>query len=200
MENHRFDPEFFFKTACYFEGSLVLVSLILGWLTDIDPFANLFFSETGILDGLLATLPLLMIFFVMEQLPYLPIQQIRELLQKSLAASLQRRHWPDFLVLACIAGFSEEVLFRGFLQPWLEHAWNLTAGLIASNLIFALVHAITPLYAFLAFLIGLYLGIFLDYHGERNLLIPIVIHTLYDFVIFIVIVQNYRKRQLQLDK
>jgi membrane protease YdiL (CAAX protease family) len=142
----------------------------------------------------MATMPLLIIFFVMQQLPYAPLRQIRDLLQETLAASLQRRHWPDFLVLACIAGFSEEALFRGFLQPWLEHSWNMNAGLITSNLVFALVHAITPLYALLAFLIGLYLGIFLDYHGERNLLIPIVIHTLYDFVIFIVIVQNYRNR------
>ena len=194
MENHRFDPDNFFKTACLFEGSLIVVALILGWITEIDPFANLYFSEAGILCGLLATLPLLMIFFVLQQLPYLPLQQIRELLQKSLAISLQHQHWPDFFVLDCIAGFSEEALFRGFLQPWLEHSWNMTAGLIASNLIFALVHAITPLYALLAFLIGLYLGIFLDYQGERNLLIPIVIHTLYDFVIFIVIVQNYRTR------
>ena len=194
MENHRFDPNNFFKTACFFEGSLTALALTLGWITDTPPFANLFFSETGILDGFLATLPLLIIFFILQQLPYLPLQQIRELLQNSLAASLQRKHWPDFLVLACIAGFSEEILFRGFLQPWLEHSWNMTAGLITSNLIFALVHAITPLYALLAFLIGLYLGIFLDYQGERNLLIPIVIHTLYDFVIFIVIVQNYRTR------
>jgi membrane protease YdiL (CAAX protease family) len=194
MENHRFDPDNFFKTACFFEGSLVVVALILGWITDIDPFANLFFSEAGMRDGLLDTLPLLIIFFVMQELPYLPLQQIRELLQKSLAKSLQRKHWPDFFVLACIAGFSEEALFRGFLQPWLEQSWNMTAGLITSNLIFALVHAITPLYALLAFLIGLYLSIFLDYHGERNLLIPIIIHTLYDFVIFIVIVQNYRNR------
>jgi membrane protease YdiL (CAAX protease family) len=194
MENHRFDPDNFFKTACFFEGSLVIVALILGRITDIDPFATLFFSETGLLDGLLATLPLLIIFFVMQQLPYLPLQQIRDLLQKSLAASIQRQHWPDFLVLACIAGFSEEALFRGFLQPWIEQSWNVPAGLITSNLIFALVHAITPLYALLAFLIGLYLGIFIDYNGERNLLIPIVIHTLYDFVIFIVIVQNYRNR------
>jgi uncharacterized protein len=193
MDSHRFDPEYFFKTACYFEASLIPVALILGWITDIDPVANLFFSEAAIRDGIFATVPLLMIFFVIEQLPYLPIQEIRALLQKSLAASLQQRSWPDFLILACIAGLSEEILFRGFLQPWLEHTWNQTAGLIVSNLLFALVHAITPLYAFLAFLIGLYLGIFLDYHGERNLLIPIVIHTLYDFVIFIVIVQNYRK-------
>jgi membrane protease YdiL (CAAX protease family) len=92
-----------------------------------------------------------------------------------------------------IAGFSEEVLFRGALQPWLENVTGITNGLLISNLIFALVHAVTPLYALLAMLMGLYLGMSLDYDTERNLLTPIVIHSLYDFIAFIVILRNYRK-------
>jgi membrane protease YdiL (CAAX protease family) len=128
----------------------------------------------------------------MQQLPYPPLQKIRSLLLETLGARLYRQHWTDLLILASIAGFSEELLFRGALQPWLENAWNPTTGLIASNLIFALVHAVTPLYAVLAMLMGLYLGTSLDYSGERNLLIPIVIHALYDFVAFFVILRNYR--------
>jgi len=192
MKNHSLDTENFFKTACYFEGSLVLVAILLGWIADVDPFASLIFSETALADGLLATLPLLVIFFAMQQLPYPPLQKIRSMLLETLGARLYRQHWTDLLILASIAGFSEELLFRGALQPWLENAWNPATGLIASNLIFALVHAVTPLYALLAMLMGLYLGTFLDYGGERNLLIPIVIHTLYDFVAFFVILRNYR--------
>lgn len=194
MENHSIDSRIFFKTACYFEASLLLVALILGWLTDIDPFASLAFSDKGLAEGLLATLPLIIILFAIQQLPYEPLQKIMALLQETLGAYLYKRHWTDLLILATIAGFSEEVLFRGFLQPWLENAWNTTAGLIVSNLVFALVHAVTPLYALLALLIGLYLGIFLDFEGERKLLVPIVIHAVYDFVAFIVILRNYRSR------
>jgi hypothetical protein len=36
----------------------------------------------------------------------------------------------------------------------------------------------------------------LDYGAERNLLTPIVIHSLYDFIAFIVILRNYRKSLL----
>ena len=194
MENQPFDQEKFFKRACFFEASLVIVALLLGWLTDTDPFANLYFSEAALAGGFLETLPLLLIFFAMQQLPYLPLQKIRTLLLETLGARLYRRHWADLLILASIAGFSEEVLFRGFLQPWLENSWNTTIGLVASNLIFALVHAITPLYALLAMLIGLYLGTALDYQGERNLLTPIVIHALYDFIAFIVILRDYRNQ------
>ena len=194
MENHSFDPKNFFKTACYFESSLVIVALLLGWITGIDPFANLSFSEAALANGVLATLPLLVIFFAMQELPYPPIQKITQLLLETLGPCLYRRHWTDLLILASIAGFSEEVLFRGLLQPWLENSWDMMTGLIASNLIFALVHAITPLYALLAMLIGLYLGIFLDYGGERNLLTPIIIHTVYDFAAFIIILRDYRNR------
>jgi membrane protease YdiL (CAAX protease family) len=64
--------------------------------------------------------------------------------------------------------------------------------LIASSIIFGLVHAVTPLYALLATLVGIYLGLAMDYGGERNLLTPIIIHGLYDFLAFLVIVRTYR--------
>lgn len=192
MKNHSLDTENFFKAACYFEGSLILVAILVGWVADVDPFASLVFSEAALVQSLLATLPLLIIFFALQHLHYAPLQRIRSLLQETLGPRLYRRHWTDLLILASIAGISEELLFRGVLQPWLENSWNMTAGLVASNLIFALVHAVTPLYALLAMLIGLYLGLSLDYGGDRNLLIPMIIHALYDFVAFIVILRDYR--------
>ncbi|WP_347988209.1 CPBP family intramembrane glutamic endopeptidase [Methylomonas sp. AM2-LC] len=183
----------FFKTACLFEGALIVVAIVLGWLTNTDPFANLHFSEAALGLGLLATLPMLIMFFVIQQLPNLAVQKIRDLLLATLGPPLYRRHWTDLFVLSSIAGISEELLFRGVLQPWLENSFNMMTGLVASNLVFALVHAITPIYALLALLIGLYLGVSLDYQGERNLLVPMVIHALYDFVAFIVILRNYKK-------
>ncbi len=182
----------FFKVACYFEAALTLLAILLGWLLNIDPFANFNFSEQALAISLLLTLPLLLIFWTLQQLPYAPLRKIRDLLLETLGSRLYSRHWADILILACIAGFSEEVLFRGVLQPWLEELGGITVGLVASNLLFALVHAVTPLYAVLALLMGLYLGMSLDYGGERNLLLPVLIHTFYDFVAFVVILRNYR--------
>ena len=36
----KFDD--FFKSACYFEASLVIVAVFLGWVADIDPFKNIY--------------------------------------------------------------------------------------------------------------------------------------------------------------
>jgi len=186
-------PDPFFRLACYFEASLTLIAIALGWLFDIDPFEHLSFSEPALANGLLLTLPLLLLFFALQTLPYAPLQQIRALLLETLGARLSHRAWSDLLILAIIAGFSEEVLFRGVLQPWLENLTGLMTGLLLSNVIFALVHAITPLYTLLAMLMGLYLGLSLDYGSERALLTPIVIHAVYDFIAFTIILRDYRQ-------
>ncbi len=94
--------------------------------------------------------------------------------------------------MASIAGLSEELLFRGVIQPWIENTWGATAGLIVSNILFGLVHAVTPLYAVLAFLVGIYMGLSLTYGGETNLLVPIIIHGFYDFLAFVVLMRIYR--------
>jgi membrane protease YdiL (CAAX protease family) len=192
MKNQAFVPENFFKYACLFEGALTIVAFLLGWLGNVDCVASLGFSEKALIHGVMLTLPLILFFLVLQSMHFSRFRQIRELLQETLGRSLGHRHWTDLLVLSAIAGFSEELLFRGFLQPWLENSLNAGVALLVSNVVFALVHAVTPLYAILALLIGVYLGVSLDFGGERQLLTPIVIHTLYDFIVFIVILRNYR--------
>jgi len=192
MQKAPSEPDRFFRMACYFEGALTLVAVLVGWLTDIDPFAHLIFAESALASGILLTLPLLLLFFALQHLPIPAIENIRKLLFETLGTRLHRSHWTDLLILAAIAGFSEEVLFRGALQPWLENVSGPMLGLIVSNVIFAMAHAVTPLYAILAFVMGVYLGLSLDYGGERNLLVPVIIHAAYDFVAFIAILRSYR--------
>lgn len=196
MQESPIKPENFFKTACYFESSLIIVAVALGWVAEIDPFEHIYFSESAVMYGLFGTLPLFLIFLALEQMPFPSVQNIRQILIETLAPGLHRYHWADLFILAIIAGVSEEVLFRGVIQPWMENSWGMMAGLIVSNLLFGLVHAITPLYAVLATAVGIYLGLFLDYGGERNLLTPIVIHAVYDFLAFLAIMKTYRMTQI----
>lgn len=191
----QFDTGGFFVKACLFEASLLIVAVVLGWMAGIDPFASLHFSELAIVVGILGTIPLLFMFVAVSRLESESFKQIRRLLLEILGPSLYRCHWTDLLILAAIAGVSEEVLFRGVIQPWMESSLGVGLGLIGSNILFGLVHAVTPSYAVLASLVGIYLGLFLDYGGERNLLIPIIIHGLYDFLAFVLLMRDYRNSQ-----
>jgi membrane protease YdiL (CAAX protease family) len=189
--NKSTDHEKFFKFACLFEGSLLVIAVALGWIAGIDPFATLHFNESAVFYGVMGAAPLFLLLMALSLINSPAIQNIRKMLLETLGAALCRYRWPDFLVLSAIAGVSEEVLFRGVIQPWLETAWGMAAGLIASNAIFGLLHAVTPLYALLAGLVGVYLGLCLDYGGQRNLLTPIIIHGVYDFLAFMVIMRAY---------
>lgn len=183
----------FFKTACLFEAALIVVALVLASIADINPVALLYFSESAVAIGVLGTIPLFLLFLVMEYLPQKSLVAIKELLLKTLAVSLHQRHWSDLLLLATIAGVSEELLFRGVIQPWIAASWGFTAGLWGCNIIFGLVHAITPLYALLVTFVGMYLSLSMTIGGgDSNLLIPIIIHSLYDFLAFIALMRMYR--------
>ena len=192
MDKSLFKFDDFFKSACYFEASLILVAVFLGWVAGIDPFENIYFSETAIAFGLIGTAPLFLMFLALEKVQGESVVNIRKLLLNTLGPGLHRYHWTDLLILAAIAGVSEELLFRGVIQPWIETSWGISAGLILSNIVFGLVHAVTPLYAVLAALVGIYLGLSLDYGGERNLLTPIIIHGFYDFLAFVALMRAYR--------
>lgn len=174
---------------------MIPIAIVLGWLVGIDPFGMLLFKENAIFYGLAGTVPLFLLLMTLAQLKTGAIQNIRKLLLDTLGVSLHRLQWPDLLVLSAIAGISEEVLFRGVLQPWLQTAMGVSGGLLASNVVFGLLHAVTPLYALLAGLVGIYLGLCLDYGGERNLLTPIIVHGVYDFLAFMVIMRAYAEQQ-----
>ncbi|MCK5727965.1 MAG: CPBP family intramembrane metalloprotease [Methylococcales bacterium] len=184
----------FFKTACYFEAFFVVTAVVLGWMTDINPFADVYFSETVVFYGLIGTLPLILLYFITEKMPFNSFKEIKKILLETMGGSLQKYHWTDLLVLATITGISEEVLFRGVLQPWLEQSLGMGIGLIVSSLVFGLLHAITPLYGLLATLISYYLGWSLDIGESRNLFTPIIIHTFYDFFAFMALVHSLSKK------
>jgi hypothetical protein len=164
-------------------------------VVSVDPLAHVSFDAMALVWGVLGTVPLYLLFALSYGFPVAGMQDIKRFLVDKLGPFLGRCRWPDLLYLGFLAGISEEILFRGFLQPWLERDWGWLGGLVFSNMIFALVHWVTPLYALLAGLTGAYLGWTLDFGGERNLLVPILIHALYDFLAFLAVAQTYRSRQ-----
>ena len=181
----------FLNLAALFEGGLAAVAFALGWMVGIDPLANLQLDWPGLMWGVGGVVPLLLLFWISYRFPFGPFRSIKRFLIEMLGPPLAACRWYDLPLLSLLVGLSEEMLFRGLAQPWLEH-WGPAAGLIGSNVIFGLAHAITPAYALLAGLVGAYLGLLMETGESRNLLTPIVTHALYDYVVFLVVIRSYR--------
>jgi len=181
----------FLWLATGFEGGLVGIAYFLGLWLSIDPLASLKPDLMAAVLGMAGSLPLYGVF--LSTYHWEATQGVRTFLIEKMGALLAACSLWELLYLGMLAGITEEILFRGLLQPWLEQHWGWMGGLIFSNLIFALLHWITPLYAFLAGLCGLYLGFMLDIGPERNLLSPILVHAIYDFLAFIAVAQSWRQ-------
>lgn len=186
------EPLAFLRLATWFEGSLLLIACLLGWLTDIDPFRHLRFEFRSWAYALAGTAPLYAMFWLSARIRNPGLQEIQRFLLDKLGPFLAALNLGQTAYLALLAGVTEETLFRGVLQPWIEGHWGWVAGIVGSNLLFALAHAISPLYALLAGAVGVYLGVALDFGGERNLLTPTLIHAFYDFLAFLVVAKAYR--------
>ena len=170
----------FLLMATLFEGGLWILAEGIGSFLHIDPMSELSANPDALLYALGGTLPLYLILLLGDRLPSLAA--LKNLLVDRLGKLLATMSRLEILYLGFLAGTTEEFLFRGVLQPWFEREWGWISGIFLSNLIFALVHWVTPTYALVAGLIGGYLGLSLDFGPDRNLAIPILIHSLYDII------------------
>ena len=72
------------------------------------------------------------------------------------------------------------MLFRGVLQGTISRWIRAEIGLVAASGFIWLAHLITPMYALVAGLMGIYLGWL--WQASGNLMTPIVTHAVYDFL------------------
>lgn len=186
----------FLILATLFQGGLAIVSFGLAWLIGINPFDRLQITGRAVAVGIAGTIPMLIMFAVTYQIPIGPLKDIKSFLIETLGPSLAECRWYDLVWVAFLAGCSEELLFRAVLQTWMN-PWGWLAALLVSNLLFGVAHAVTPLYAVLAGLLGVYLGALFQFAGDGNLLVPTLTHALYDLVAFVVVRRSFLAGQLQ---
>src|SRR5262249_13898496 len=153
---------------------LVLAAMGIAWLTGLDLWSITSVTWTAIGQSLLALAPLLILFGATYRWPIGPLQRIKEFLLEALGPPLSACRWYDLILIAALAGLGEELLFRGVIQTGLDRWAGRGIGLVSAAVFFGLVHAVTPTYAVLAGLIGLYLGGLLYFWEPPNLLIPIL--------------------------
>lgn len=188
-------PDDVFLTAVLFESSLGLLAFFFGWALGPDPrdlIPELDLQETwpiisGVLYGCLAAIPILIFIEAVRRLPWEPVRELERLTDDSLIKTLLKLRPGELVVISVCAGIGEELLFRGWMLPWLAGSaggdptqFEFVLALVASSVAFGLMHPITKLYVVLAALMGVYFGVLMLWSG--NLLVPIAAHAAYDAV------------------
>lgn len=203
MDDDRLPPDEGFQpprnfplVAAIFEGALVAVAIGLGWLFSVDPMATFPGEWTeigwGVAWGVAATLPPLALAWLSLRCPLRAFRELVQVVDELLVPLFGTCRVADLAVISVLAGLSEEMLFRGVIQvavaDRLEGQLGVWVGLAAAAMLFGLFHRITITYALLAGAIGLYLGgIWLI--SNNNLLVPIVAHAMYDFIVLVYLVK-----------
>jgi uncharacterized protein len=182
----------FALTAAIFEGSLAVVAIGLGWLLGHPPLATLRFDLTDAALGVAAVVPPLGLFWTCLNCRWRPLRTIARLLEDALVPLFRDCGILQLAMIAALAGLGEEMLFRGVIQAAVAEGiggpYGVWLGLVIAAALFGLMHPITPTYAVLAALIGLYLGGL--WLATGNLLAPIIAHGLYDWIALVWLVRR----------
>lgn len=182
--------EDFLKFTGIFLLSLLTATVLIASWTNIPLTTRIELSARDFGIGILAGLAMFAGFSW--------ITSLREQAGDALGKSLAQCHWHDLLIMAILVGIVEELMFRGLMEQWLAR-WNPTAAFLLTNIFFGMLHAVSPMYAILAALLGGILSLLTWWIGDFNLLRPIVAHALYDFIGFILIAQDYRQGKSEVE-
>jgi membrane protease YdiL (CAAX protease family) len=174
--------------AVLVEGGLVGLAWLGGWLLGSSPLDTFYVDQNDFLLGALAALPMLLLFGVCLLWPVGPLARIRYLTTQYIRPLFASFTYAELALVCLLAGFGEEMLFRGVLQGAMSEQWGDELGLATASALFGLCHAITPTYAVWAGLMGGYLGWLWMVSG--NLLVPVVAHALYDFLALVLITRS----------
>jgi diaminopimelate epimerase len=155
------------------ELGLAVVALV--WARFSSTTISYAIDARVLLASLGLTIPFAALNFSVFQLGrrYGMAKKVYALFENELFPLIQRAYAWELLVASALAGFAEELLFRGLLQPWI--------GLLPASLLFGLAHGPTfELIAFSAWatLAGLLFGTLYEVTG--NLAHPVLVHAFYD--------------------
>lgn len=172
---------------------VLLIGFILAWVLNIDLKSALAlrFWEIGV--GVLATIPLAgsLFWFMRTNVPVLA--RFRESQLEFISSLGFHLTTPRIIAMSAIAGLSEEVVFRGVLQTFASNHVPMVLAIILTNILFGALHARTLIYAVIAGILGLYLG--LVYWATGGLWAVIIAHALYDIAAFDVARRQIRSRK-----
>ena len=166
--------------AVIFEGGMALAALLLGKLLGYEPWLEIRWEWAAVGWGVAATVPPFLAFLWCTHTSWPPCHALSQLVRRMILPHFLGATPLDLLLVSFSAGIGEELLFRGLLQTAFSDWLNPALGVTLASLLFGLAHFLTPSYAVLATLIGVYLGVL--WLLCDNLLAPIITHGLYDLL------------------
>ncbi|AKS42365.1 CPBP family intramembrane glutamic endopeptidase [Wenzhouxiangella marina] len=164
-----------------FELGLGVLALLLAWAFGVS-FAGQFGGGWAgtLLFGMLGTVPMLALLVGLECSNAAWVEALRGFVRRHLIPLFQGVGPSGVFLLALSAGVCEELLFRGVIQTGLAGPFGPWPALLLASLLFGLAHAMTRAYFVLTTVMGLYLGLLQIWTG--SLLVPMLVHFLYDWV------------------
>ncbi|MGL4594510.1 MAG: lysostaphin resistance A-like protein [Thermoguttaceae bacterium] len=188
----------FFRNTILFEGGIGILAIVLSmlcgfscWGTRIENFNEIL---TVVVLILVWTLPLIVSYHIIQLIQFKSLTKVKEIVREFFDNYLAPLSFSQLVLVAFLAGFGEELFFRGFLQLggveiYRYFGYNPDTMIIQLiiigfvSLLFAMLHAITGTYFFLTFAASIYFGFILFW--TDTIFVPIGVHALYDFWVFL---------------
>lgn len=184
-----------FRTMVVVEGGVGLVACILGWLINVDVFLTLRWELAAVVEGIAASIPMLLAMLLISRSRWPPFSRLTRIAREVIVPLFQKRTTMELIVVCGLAGWGEELLFRGLIQSglekWIDAPWAPLTALISASILFGLVHPLSKTYAVVACLISFYLGGIWLY--TENLLVPMLAHGTYDFLALLYLLHYERQ-------
>ena len=176
--------------AIVFEGGLLVLALVVAWWLGVSLFEQVRFQWHSVWLSVAGTCPLLLVLVWCTRSRWKPLTRLLQEVEDQVLPLFAGCSVVELAVISGLAGLAEESLFRGVLQTALAGWLNPPLALVVACAAFGLAHLITPTYALLSSVIGLYLGCLLMI--SDNLLVPILVHAMYDLVALVYLVRRYK--------
>jgi membrane protease YdiL (CAAX protease family) len=186
-------PRRMVRLAVVFEGSLIVLACALGWFVEPPPWQQIHGRLDSLMAGVLGTVPLLAALALTRFADSGPLGRLNRVVNHLLVPLFRRCTLAQLALVSLLAGVGEELLFRGVFQPVLSDWLGVPGGLAVTSVLFGVAHLVTPTYAVLTTLVGVYLGSLWLLTGD--LAAPIITHALYDFAALVYLTRWEGRRQ-----
>lgn len=165
--------------AIVFQGLLFPLAIGLAFLLGVRPWTAMDANLDAVLLAVVATLPPLLGLWGLSRARVAWFEDLDALVRPMINALFRGRGRGPVLLISLLAGFGEELLFRGVLQGWLTELAGPWTGVLAAAVVFGLLHFLSWTYFVFAVGFGIYLGVIYELTG--NLLVVCLVHALYDW-------------------